>query len=64
MPWPERGSGEAVEAADEEVDQVRRGDAGQLGHVDVAMRRSSASRDQDQADFPFEVIAVGLVGVA
>ena len=44
--------GQAVEAADDEVDQVRRRDAGELGHVDVGDADAIAPIAKDRGRFP------------
>ena len=57
-----RGSrGQAIQSADQKVDQVRSRDAGQLGDVDVRDAGDVAPATKDEADFPLEVIAVGLL---
>src|SRR5262245_56712405 len=59
-----RSGWQAIEATDYQVDQVRCVDAGELGDVDVADANGVAPVTEDEADFPFEVVAIGLVGVA
>ena len=59
-----RGGRQAIEGADQEVNQVRSRDAGQLGYIDVGDASAVTPVAKDQADFPFEVVAIGLIGVS
>src|SRR5207237_868282 len=60
----DRGRGHAIEATDEEVDQVRSGNASQLGDVDVGDANAIAPVAHDHTDLPLEVVSIGLVSIA
>src|SRR6266704_3823161 len=60
----DRGGRQPIQCSHEKVDQVRGRDAGQLSYIHVADPRHVAPITLGKADLPFEVFAVGLVGVA
>ena len=52
-----------IQTPDDQVDQVRSGDTGELSHVDIGNANCVSPITADHANFPLEMVTVGLVGV-
>src|SRR6516162_6147415 len=58
-----RGSWQPVQRSDDEVDEVRGADTGQLGHVDIGYASPIPPIPKHQTYLPLEVVTIGLVGI-